>query len=198
MTDLICPALLCRGARRVFLITGGDFRFVVIEQLAGVGIVPSDILVEPVARNTAGAICAAALCLDERSPGVLMLLAPSDHMVPDGEGFRSAVSAPEAQTLRSFVEKPDVATANSLLDGGIHLWNAGIFLFSTTSVLKAFAELAPEVLNASKAAFEAAEMELSFTRLGPDRWQTIPDISIDYAVMERAGSLTVVPYCGAW
>ncbi|MEQ8656374.1 MAG: mannose-1-phosphate guanylyltransferase/mannose-6-phosphate isomerase [Hyphomicrobiales bacterium] len=218
------------------VVTGGDFRFVVIEQLAGVKIVPGDILVEPAARNTAAAICAAALCLDASSPGALMLVAPSDHVIPDGEGFRSAVSAgvpaalegklvtfgirpnrpetgygwlelsqapsddfaPQPQALRSFVEKPDAAKAKTLLDGGMHLWNAGIFLFSTTSILRAFAELAPGVLEATQTAFKAAQKDLSFTRLDPDAWQSIPDISIDYAVMERADRLTVVPYSGAW
>ncbi|GAB5508604.1 MAG: mannose-1-phosphate guanylyltransferase/mannose-6-phosphate isomerase [Hyphomicrobiales bacterium] len=207
-----------------------------LEQLAAVEIVPGDILVEPAARNTAAAICAAALCLDTRSPGSLMLVAPSDHVIPDSEGFRSAVAAgvpaalegklvtfgirpdrpetgygwlelshapsadfaPQPQTLRSFVEKPDAAAAETLLAGGMHLWNAGIFLFSTTSILKAFHELAPDVMMATSAAFAAAQRDLSFTRLDPDAWQTIPDISIDYAVMERAESLTVVPYSGAW
>ena len=85
-----------------------------------------------------------------------------------------------------------------MLAGGMHLWNAGIFLFSTTAILKAFAAQAPEVLTTTRAAFDAAERDLSFTRLALEPWAELPDISIDYAVMERAPNLTVVPYSGAW
>jgi mannose-1-phosphate guanylyltransferase/mannose-6-phosphate isomerase len=217
------------------IVTAADFRFIVIEQLAGLEIAPADILIEPSAKNTAAAICAAALALEARAPGSLMLVAPSDHVIPDAGRFRAAVQAaapageagqlvtfgirpdrPETgygwlelstptpnfaslpQPLRSFVEKPDLETAKVLLTGGMHLWNAGIFLFSTTAILEAFAAHAPEVLTTTRAAFESAEKDLSFTRLAPDPWADLPDISIDYAVMERAPNLTVVPYAGAW
>lgn len=217
------------------VVTASDFRFVVIEQLAALEIAPADILIEPSAKNTAAAICAAALALEARARGALMLIAPSDHVIPDAERFRATVKAaipaalsgqlvtfgirpdrpetgygwleltnptqsfePEPQPLRSFVEKPDIAKAEALFTGGMHLWNAGIFLFSTSSILEAFATYAPEVLSETRAAFEAAEKDLAFTRLAPEPWDRLPDISIDYAVMERAANLTVVPYAGAW
>ena len=217
------------------IVTAADFRFIVIEQLAALEILPADILIEPAAKNTAAAICAAALALDAREPGALMLVAPSDHVIPDAERFQAAVAgggtdgpsrsvgdlryspeqagdrlwlaraldptpdfAPEPQPLKGFVEKPDLATAEALLAGGMHLWNAGIFLFSTTAILEAFGAYAPEVLSACRAAFEGAEKDLSFTRLAPEPWDTLPDISIDYAVMEKAPNLSVVPYDGAW
>ncbi len=106
--------------------------------------------------------------------------------------------APVPQPLRSFVEKPDRATAEALLAGGMHLWNAGIFLFTTTAILDAFARHAPDVLTATRAALDAAEKDLSFLRLAPAPWSQLPDISIDYAVMERSSNLSVVPYDGAW
>ncbi|WP_372884398.1 mannose-1-phosphate guanylyltransferase/mannose-6-phosphate isomerase [Shimia sp.] len=218
------------------ILTGADFRFVVIEQLAALEIAPADILIEPSARNTAAAICAAALALEDKSSGALMLVAPSDHVIPDAARFRDAVTAaapaaaegqlvtfgirpdrpetgygwlelttqPDAdfsarpQALKSFVEKPDLATAESLLAGGLHLWNAGIFLFSTTAILAAFARHAPETLARVREAHEGAESDLGFTRLDPEAWEQLEDISIDYAVMERAENLTVVPYGGAW
>ncbi|WP_400087404.1 mannose-1-phosphate guanylyltransferase/mannose-6-phosphate isomerase [Yoonia sp. R78084] len=218
------------------VVTAADFRFVVLEQLAAAEIAPADILIEPAAKNTAAAICAAALALEARTPGALMLIAPSDHVIPDADRFRATVAAavpaaldgqlvtfgirpdrpetgygwlalssvptaefaPTPQPLKGFVEKPDLATAEALLAGGMHLWNAGIFLFSTTTILAAFAAHAPQVLAATRAAFETAEADLSFTRLAPDAWADCPEISIDYAVMEQAKNLTVVPYGGAW
>lgn len=217
------------------IITAADFRFIVVEQLAALEIAPADILIEPSAKNTAAAICAAALAVDARAPGALMLIAPSDHVISDAARFRATVQAaastaetgqlvtfgirpdrpetgygwleltsptpdfaPMPQPLRSFVEKPDLAKAEELLVGGMHLWNAGIFLFSTTTILEAFAVYAPEVLSATRVAFDAAEKDLSFTRLAAAPWAELPDISIDYAVMERAPNLSVVPYAGAW
>lgn len=227
--------LSCAGFAAPAIVTAADFRFIVMEQLAALEIAPADILIEPSAKNTAAAICAAALAIDARAPGALMLVAPSDHVVPDAARFRAAVQAaapaaeagqlvtfgirpdrpetgfgwlklsaptpdfaPVPQPLRSFVEKPDLAKAEALLADGMHLWNAGIFLFSTTAILNAFAIHAPEVLSATRAAFDAAEKDLAFTRLAPAPWAGLPDISIDYAVMERAPNLTVVPYAGAW
>lgn len=218
------------------VVTGSDFRFVVVEQLAALEIAHDDILIEPFARNTAAAICAAAVAREAKSGDSLMLIAPSDHVIPDAERFRKAVEAatpiarngeivtfgirpdraetgygwlelsqkpsndfaPVAQPLLSFVEKPDTLKAQSLLDGGMHLWNAGIFLFSTSTILEAFTQFAPDTLTKVRAAFETAESDLGFTRLAPEPWAELRDISIDYAVMERAPNLFVVPYGGTW
>ena len=218
------------------VVTGADFRFVVVEQLAAVGIAPTDILIEPCARNTAAAICAAALQLDARVPGSLILIAPSDHVIPDADRFRAAVHAaapaaeagqlvtfgirperpetgygwlemsakpdvnfsPLPQPLKSFVEKPDRTIAEHLLTGGMYLWNAGIFLFTTTAILEAFAQHAPETLALAREAVSHAQRDLGFTRLAATPWEKLADISIDYAVMERASNLTLVPYGGAW
>jgi mannose-1-phosphate guanylyltransferase/mannose-6-phosphate isomerase len=218
------------------IITGSDYRFVVTEQLAGVEIAAAATLIEPEGRNTAPAILAAALELHARAPGALMLVAPSDHVIPDADAFRAAVQAavpaaeagqivtfgiratraetgygwlalseapgadfaPVPQPLDGFVEKPDAATAERLLAGGMHLWNAGIFLFSTGTILAAFEVHEPAMLEAVTRAFDEAEPDLHFLRLAPGPWAECADISIDYAVMEKARNLAVVPYGGAW
>ncbi len=75
------------------VITGNDFRFIVSEQLQAQGVHNADILIEPDGRNTAPAVLVAALWLQARSPDALMLVSPSDHVIPDIEQFSSAVSA---------------------------------------------------------------------------------------------------------
>ena len=224
------------GFAAPMVVTTSDFRFVVLEQLACVEIAPAATLIEPEGRNTAPAILASALVLDAQNPGVLMLVAPSDHVIPEAARFGEAVQAaadvalngqivtfgikptraetgygwlalsqkPEAdfapvpQPLKGFVEKPDAATAAKLLAGGEHLWNAGIFLFSTTVLIAAFEAYAPDMLAHARRAVEAAEQDLGFTRFDPEAWAKLDDISIDYAVMEKATNLTAVPYGGAW
>ena len=220
------------------VLTNSDFRFIVTEQLSGAGIDPGAILIEPSGRNTAPAVLAAALYLAQQEPEALMLVAPSDHVVPDADAFRAAVAAgqgaaaagqivtfgikpthaetgygyleldgdpgdfsPRAIGLKRFVEKPDAATADTMLASGQFLWNAGIFLFSVKTILEAFAAYAPELLAPVQASVTDGQPDLGFFRLDPDAWEGCPDISIDYAVMEKADNLTVVPFAadlGGW
>ncbi|SMO48830.1 mannose-1-phosphate guanylyltransferase/mannose-6-phosphate isomerase [Paracoccus laeviglucosivorans] len=73
------------------VMTNADFRFIVGEQLGKIGIIPAGILIEPAGRNTAPAILAAALTVAQKDPEGLLLVAPSDHVVPDTEAFGRAV-----------------------------------------------------------------------------------------------------------
>ena len=210
------------------VVTNSDFRFIVTEQLAGVGIDPGAILIEPAGRNTAPAVLAAALHLAQTDPQGMMLVAPSDHVIPDAEAFRAAVEVaaeaaragsivtfgimpdrPEtgygylelagraqdgrAVDLKRFVEKPDQATAEAMLSAGHYLWNAGIFLFSVETVLKAFNAHAPDLVKTVQAAVSEAQSDLGFLRLAPDPWAVAEDVSIDYAVMEKADNLWLCP-----
>lgn len=218
------------------LVTTFDFRFVVAEHLAALKIVPADTLIEPMMKNTAAAICAAALTIDAQTPDALMLVVPSDHVIPDDILFRETVSAAvssaknnqvitfgirpnrpetgygwlelsqkpdsdfstEPHKVCAFIEKPDLTKAKTLLEGGRHLWNSGIFLFTTTVILDAFKRYAPKTLELTQAALDAAQKDLSFTLLAPETWEQLPDISIDYAIMERADNLMVLPFEGVW
>ncbi|MBN8194769.1 mannose-1-phosphate guanylyltransferase, partial [Bacillus sp. NTK074B] len=68
--------------------------------------------------------------------------------------------SPEAMPLSRFVEKPDLATAQVMLDGGRHLWNAGIFLFRADVLIEAFETYQPEILTQVRAALDAAQEDL--------------------------------------
>ncbi len=99
------------GFAAPLVITGEPFRFLVAEQLAAIQSGACATLIEPVGRNTAPAIAAAALWLAERDPEALVLVAPSDHVIPDSAGFRAAVLAAVPRALAgdlvSFGVKPD-------------------------------------------------------------------------------------------
>jgi len=82
-----------RSFERPLVVTGSDFRFIVTEQLAAIGVDPDAFLIEPESRNTAPAILAAAFYLAERDPEALLLVCPSDHLLPDTERFRKAIDA---------------------------------------------------------------------------------------------------------
>jgi mannose-1-phosphate guanylyltransferase/mannose-6-phosphate isomerase len=217
------------------VLTNSDFRFIVTEQLGAIGIDPGAVLIEPEGRNTAPAVLAAALWLEQVDPNGLMLVAPSDHVVPNAVAFRAAVEIgrPAAQAgkivtfgippthpetgygylelaeppdlaaacaanLSRFVEKPDAQQAAEMLATGRHLWNSGIFLFSVRVIIDAFKAHAPELLEPVGRAVAQGRADLGFHRLDATAWATVNDISIDYAVMERAGNLTVVPFADGW
>ena len=72
-------------------LTNSDFRFIVGEQLQAVGIDPGTILIEPEAKNTAPAILAASVHAIQNDPDAVLLVAPSDHVIPDIDAFHQAV-----------------------------------------------------------------------------------------------------------
>lgn len=83
------------GVKPSEVVTGADLRFIVTERLSDVGITAGAILIEPSSRNTTPAILAAALKI---GGDALNLVAPSDHVIPDGTRFREAVQAAAAMT----------------------------------------------------------------------------------------------------
>ncbi|MCY4258861.1 MAG: mannose-1-phosphate guanylyltransferase/mannose-6-phosphate isomerase [Rhodobacteraceae bacterium] len=74
------------------VITNTEFRFIVTEQLAEIGIKPAIIMIEPEARNTAPATLAVSLFMQELNPDALILVVPADHVLPDMEMFQAAVA----------------------------------------------------------------------------------------------------------
>jgi len=110
-------SLLQETARRVsdparfappLVVCNHEHRFIVAEQLRGIGVAAAEIVLEPVARNTAGACAVAALVLGGADAGEdpLMLVLPSDHVIADAKGFRAAIEhavpAAEAGALVTF------------------------------------------------------------------------------------------------
>ena len=100
--------------------------------------------------------------------------------------------------LLGFTEKPDAEAAAAMVAEGRFLWNAGIFLFRVKDILAAFEAHAPGLIAPCRAALETGGADLSFYRLGEAAYAEAEDISIDYAVMERAENLSVVPYAAGW
>lgn len=224
------------GFAAPLVVTADAFRFIVTEQLAAAQIAPQAVLIEPEGRDTAPAVLAAAIHVAASDPDALMLVAPSDHVIPDAADFHACVAAaepaaragqlvtfgiqpdrpetgygyleleaaPAAGTapaplpLKAFVEKPDAARAAAMLDEGRYLWNAGIFLFTAKTIIAAFDTHASAMVQAVQAAHDAAKSDLGFTRLDPTAWGGADKISIDFAVMEKASNLSVVPYTGRW
>jgi len=102
-----------------------------------------------------------------------------------------------ARHIQAFVEKPDHQTALSYLKTGRYLWNSGIFLFRADAILEKVRAhlpgLAEGVEALARLGSEPDDEEAS-ARL----WAEMPDISIDYGVMEKAEGLVVIPASFGW
>ena len=106
--------------------------------------------------------------------------------------------ARESQRALRFVEKPDLATAQAYLATGRYYWNSGMFCFTAGTMLEALASYAPHALETATHAFQASQTVARITHFDLHLFGLQPDISIDYAVMEKAHNVTVVPAKFGW
>lgn len=103
-----------------------------------------------------------------------------------------------AHAVRRFVEKPTAMRAQELLLEGGYFWNAGIFLVQARVLLAALQSYAPDILAACQQAVAAQSIDGEFRRLGANAFTTCRSESIDFAVMEKATNVAVIPFLGAW
>ena len=97
-----------------------------------------------------------------------------------------------------FIEKPDLETAERFLKEGDYFWNTGMFVFKAKVYLAELAKYHPEILTCCKQAFEQRREEGNAMLLEKASFEQCPDDSIDYAVMERATNVWLVPLHSEW
>lgn len=99
--------------------------------------------------------------------------------------------------VQQFREKPDYATAKTFIDKGNFLWNAGIFMWSVSSCLKAFKLNQPKLYELFEAGYEAynTELEDDFIK---NNYAKAENISVDYAIMEQSTNVYVIPATFDW
>lgn len=192
---------------------------------------PANLLVEPVARNTAPCIAWATATIARTNPDDIVIVLPSDHHVADVPAFRRALelavesaragvvttlgikpTRPEtgfgyieiedgppgqAVPVRRFVEKPDLARAKEFLESGRFLWNAGMFIYRASDMMRAVAAHLPAVADATRALDEAARTGREAEALD-QLFGAMPSVSIDVGVMEKLDRLAVVPGDFGW
>ncbi|AYD00561.1 mannose-1-phosphate guanylyltransferase/mannose-6-phosphate isomerase [Neorhizobium sp. NCHU2750] len=103
-----------------------------------------------------------------------------------------------ANAVKRFVEKPNGKIAQEMLSAGGYVWNSGIFMFGAKRVLDEIKEYAPAVVGAAVEAVQNAKADLDFIRLDAAAFDKAPNISIDYAVMEKTKDAAVVPASFVW
>ena len=159
-------------------------------------VMPSDHVIADVAAFRA----AVATAVPVAEAGWLVTFGIRPDRAETGYGYirRGGEVAPGVFAAEQFLEKPDLATAAGFVAGGKHDWNGGIFLFRADALLTELDAQAPQIAAAARAA--AALQRRQDNRSYPDAqaFAASPAQSIDYAVMEKAARVAVVPVAMGW
>jgi mannose-1-phosphate guanylyltransferase len=164
-------------------------------------VLPADHLIRDQAAFAAAVMSAAA----RARAGALVTFGISPTHPETGFGYiecgeslgDTAANEPPGFCARRFVEKPPLAQAHDYLAAGNYVWNSGMFCFTATAILAAFTRHAPAVLDAIRPVWSAlaAKSASSMQEIDTALFAAVPDISLDYAVMEKAaarGDVTIV------
>jgi len=100
--------------------------------------------------------------------------------------------------VQRFVEKPGLEKAREYLQAGNFYWNSGMFCFKAGAILDELSHYAPDVASTVQACWESMPHDGSMLEIPTESFSRVPDISIDYAVMERSGKVAVVPADFGW
>lgn len=181
----------------------------------------SIILSEPVSKNTAPAI---ALCVkyitENNKDDETILVIPSDLLIENDEKFIDSIKKAqdfvnqgyivtfgvkptypetgfgyihcENGEVSEFIEKPDSDTAQKFIQSGDYYWNSGIFMFKVSAVVNEFKIHAPEIFDIIQN-INCSDKAISFTE-----FDKMPNISFDYAVMEKSKNIAMVELQSDW
>lgn len=188
----------------------------------------ANIILEPAFKNTAPAIALGiGFCRDKlgASEDEVLFVCPSDHVIRPAEQFSEFVRRAEEIAkkgylvtfgvtpdrpetaygyikkgqrqlspgdkdffeVESFTEKPDLKTARTYLDGG-YLWNSGMFAFTIRAMSEELKTHAPEI---------GLMLEMHFDEIIA-RFTGMPELSIDYAIMEKSAKVATLPLDIYW
>ncbi|GIX22328.1 MAG: mannose-6-phosphate isomerase [Gammaproteobacteria bacterium] len=156
-------------------------------------VLPSDHRLADVAA-LAAAVEAAQPALAE---GALVTFGIRPTEPATGYGYIKA-AGPGVAAVAAFTEKPPREVAERYLAEGGYYWNSGMFLFRARAVLDALARHAPDILQGCRAALAASRREGADLWIDPERFAAVRSDSIDYAVMEKADHVVVVPLDAGW
>lgn len=215
----------------IFVVTSEEYSDIVATQLPEMPV--ENILAEPSKKNTAPCVAYIAFKLMQKNPAASLVVAPSDHMILDGETFTKiaqtalnfvdnnesfitlGIKPTYANTgygyiqydttavegdifkVKTFTEKPSLEIAKTFIESGDFLWNAGIFVWKAKDVVDEFAAQQPEMFelfDAEKNNFNTPSEKEAINRIYPQ----CTSVSIDYAIMEKAKSVCVIPSSFGW
>lgn len=185
------------------------------------------VLSEPISRNTAPAIAVAVKNILDKGKDDVILVVPSDHLIKNTDKFISTVKKGEVLAnkgylvtfgvqpsypetgygyinvsdisvesgfkVNKFVEKPDYELAEKYFKSGKYFWNAGIFMFKASVFMEELKKNSPEIYSLL--------YKFDFTQSDEIKYldfELMPNISINYAVMEKSDKIALVKLESDW
>lgn len=211
------------GQENISVVVGDNHIFEVNRHLKEINIDKSEnIITEPLGRNTAPAILYGTLKILSGVDDALIFVFPADHVIEDSTAFENAIEGagvlahegyivtfgikpqyPETGygyieggdpveegglKIKRFVEKPNEEKAVEYMNSGNYFWNGGIFAFKASTILKEFHKHAPEIIGLLGSGKNTDETVYS----------KLPNISFDYAIMEKTDCGAVLPVSFKW
>ena len=215
----------------IYVVTSDEYVHIVAEQLPDIPV--ENILAEPSRKNTAPCVAYISFKLLQKDPQASLIVAPSDHMILDGAGFKAiatkalnfvndndafitlGIKPTHPNTgygyiqfdtskndegvykVKTFTEKPNLELAKTFVASGEFLWNGGIFVWRVKTVVNAFEKYQPEMFelfDAEKNNFNTPNEKEAINKIYP----LCTNVSIDYAIMEKADNVYVIPSSFGW
>lgn len=186
-----------------------------------------NILAEPLSKNTAPAIALATKFIQQKDNDPVILVVPSDHLIENTEKFIETVKKGEKLAkkgfivtfgiepdypetgygyinilnepildgfkVKEFVEKPDSETAKKYVEAKTYFWNSGIFMFKASTMIAEIKKLAHEIFKVMNEFDFSASNAIEY-----NLFDRMPNISIDYAIMEKSDKIALVKLESDW
>lgn len=112
--------------------------------------------------------------------------------------YGAPIGKNNGKNVIQFVEKPELNLAKSYLREGNYLWNSGMFCFRAERYLDELNTFAPDIYQICNQVMQNTQTDLNFIRIDKTVFECCSDNSIDYAVMEKANDVVVVPLDAGW
>ena len=209
------------------IVCGNEHVHEIARHIEEIGIRTDEIIIaEPCGRNTAPAILLAMLNILKNEDDAVLCIFPADHVIRNNDAFHEKLLSsiklaemghivtfgikpdfPEtgygyiegagqikehALFVKRFVEKPDIETAKRYVEAGNFFWNSGMFTFKASVMMKELNIHQPKLLA------KMEQLDLSGSMVFQKDYERLPNISIDYAVMEKTDKSAVLPSDFGW
>ncbi|HEC1750367.1 TPA: mannose-1-phosphate guanylyltransferase/mannose-6-phosphate isomerase [Campylobacter lari] len=196
--------------------------FLALDQISNIS--KTRFLLEPLVKNTAAAITLACLSLSKEE---IVLITPSDHLIKNEKAYQEAIDqalkfanenyivtfgikpdnphtgygyikSQNTYDVEAFIEKPNSKKAKEFLEDESYLWNSGMFVFEVGFFLEQMQTYAKEIYNFCLKAHKNALIQNDFIKIKSADMEKIPELSIDYALMEKSNKVKVIPSDISW
>ena len=184
----------------IYICTCKEYLHLVQEQLPEVQM--SNILLEPIHRNTAPSVAWANMRILRRAPNANVVITPSDTLVINEASFYRSVEVgfgyvTENDVLLAMGVKPEREFAKMFMESGEFYWNTGIFISNARFLIATFEHIFPSVLRNLKVEYPnySYEKELEYVE---ENYPRYPNLSLDYAVLEQNKDVYVMKCDFGW